>query len=497
MDFFAVNLFLGLYYIRPHEWIPWVGKLHPILLSVIVAIFAVFRRPEGISKSELLKTPHDWMMLFYFLWFVGTSDHPIGTFMDVNNVFAFYWITVLTLTNIERILKFLTWWNIMILAVAAMAIASEFGIDPTHSYEITEWTMKGRLSLNTSIFDNPNALGHSIVAGVVMIYFLWFWNQSIVGKTASSIILILPLSCIYLTASKGAFLSGFATVVNAVTFRRPLAVKIGIFVVAGTAGWFALNSLPRMQELEYTRNNQAISARVAAFGFGLDCMQTHFTGIGYGNFEERFFERNHYLRTAHSSYVEAGSELGEPGLYLFLGVLYCCFRTLLTARTNNNEEERTRRVLFGLFVSYVVSSWMICWTYRATFFLMVAAIAAFHRQMLKYNTPQPGSQPAGLEIQMAIPAGIPTTATVVRTGGWQPPSAATLVKAEPRPATDITALFIKPEEEKLKPGEDRPVIVKLGIQWNRITVLDLICIALVTYATVQFWLYSMHKMHNS
>jgi hypothetical protein len=495
MDFFAVNLFLALYYIRPHEWISWVGHLHPILLSVVLAIIAVMRRPEGIHWREFFKTPHDWMMLTYFLWFVGSNRDPISVFKDINNVFAFYWITVLTLTNSERILKFLTWWNMMILAVAAMAIASEFGIDPTHSYEITDWRMKGRLSLNTSIFDNPNALGHSIVGALVMLYFLGFWNRSVVWKIFTPVVMILPLSCIYLTASKGAFLSGFATIINALTFRRPMAVKILIFTLAGTLGWLALNALPRMQELEYTRNNQAINGRVAAFGFGLEVMHKNLAGIGYNTFDDRFFEKNHYHKTAHSSYVEAGTELGEPGLYLFLGILYCCFRTLLTAKTTNDEEERIRRVLFGLFVSYTVSSWMICWTYRATFFLMAAAIAAFHRQMLKHNEAPPVLGSGGIEIQLAVPAGIPTTATVVRTNDWRPAATATLVRRDERP-TVITAAVLAPGEEKLRPGEQKPVAVIPGIQWNRITLLDLLYIALLTFATIQFWQYSMHKMHE-
>jgi putative inorganic carbon (hco3(-)) transporter len=462
MDFFTVKLFLALYYIRPHEWLPLIGSLRPILLTVALAIYALYNRPGGIRRSDLFQTPHDWMMLVYFIWFVGTSRSPTQVFMSVNNVFAFYWITVLTLNSTERLVNFLIWWNIMILAVAGLAVASEYGFDPMNSYEVTHGKMQGRLSLNTSIFDNPNALGHSVVGALVMLYFLGFWNRDGAWKIGTSIVTILPLTCIYMTASKGAFLSGFATLANALTFKRPLAVKILIFTVAGTMGWLALNALPRMQELESTDKNQAINGRVAAFRFGLNAMRTHLTGLGYGNFMERFFEANDYYKTAHSSYVEAGAELGEPGLYLFVGILYCCLRTLLNAKTANTEEERARRALFGLFISYTVSSWMICWTYRATFFLMAGAIAAFHRQMRVHNQPAAAPESPGIEIQMDTPAGIPT---------------------------NVTAAFVKPDPAPASPD-------LLGIRWNRVNLLDLAIIALLTLATVQYWSYVMNKMHT-
>jgi hypothetical protein len=490
MDFFAVKLFLALYYIRPHEWIGWVGALHPILLTVAIAIFALFRRKEGFNKSELLKTPHDWMMLAYFVWFVGSNSNPLEVFLAINNVFAFYWITVLTLTSLDRMLKFLTWWNTMILVVAAMAVASEFGFDLLDSASLTNGKMLGRLALNTSIFNNPNALGHSVVCAVAMLYFIGFWNRQFISKIFTSILEILPLTCIFLTASKGAFLSGFATIVTALTFRRSWTMKILICTLAGTIGWVGLKTLPRMQELDTsTKRNEAISGRVAAFQFGLRAMHSSLRGIGYNNFEDRFMEEYHYPKTAHSSYVEAGAELGEPGLYLFLGVIYCCYRTLLTAKTVTEEEERIRRLLFCLLISYTVSSWMICWTYRASFFLMAAAIAAFHRQMLKHNQPAPApANITGMEIQMAVPAGIPTTAVLAMPVG--PPAVATATLSTPDSLTrTVVTGMIRPREKTAPPQT-------AGIQWNRISLADLGLILLTTCAVIQIWQYSMNVMHE-
>src|SRR5205085_889379 len=79
---------------------------------------------------------------------------------------------------------------------------------------------------------------------------------------------------------------------------------------------------------------------------------------------------------------------GYVGLFLFIGIIYWSLRTLIAARTSNTDEERIRRILFVLVFSYIISSWMVNFTYRVSFFLMAAAIAAFHRQLMEKNQPK-------------------------------------------------------------------------------------------------------------
>src|SRR5690606_6916357 len=61
---------------------------------------------------------------------------------------------------------------------------------------------------------------------------------------------------------------------------------------------------------------------------------------------------------------------------------YCCLRTLFTSKTRNEGEERVRRILFAIIISYMISSWMVDFAYRVAFFLCVGAIAAYHRLLL-------------------------------------------------------------------------------------------------------------------
>ncbi len=164
MDFFFLIVFLTIYYIRPHEWIDWVGQVRPITLTIVFALLSLFLRERGVKFSQIIRTPHDRLMVLYLLWICVASKDLISTLGLAYHLFIFYFLVVLIAYNKERIKSFVGWWALMIYAIAFLAWASEIGFDPTGSYARTHGArLQGRLILNTSLFNNPNALGHSVV----------------------------------------------------------------------------------------------------------------------------------------------------------------------------------------------------------------------------------------------------------------------------------------------------------------------------------------------
>lgn len=477
MDLFSIILFLGLYYVRPHEWVAFVADLNPFRIAVGLGVVSLFTKHKGLGWRDFIKTPHDWFMLVYLLWIVYASDSHWDTFMEMYNLFVFYWIAVITLDSVQRLQTFLNWWAFFILVLSALALASEYGFDPTGSYDITHGYMKDRLMWNTSIFNNPNALGHSVAPGIVMIYFIIVWNRPIFSRVVIPALLFLPMYCVYLTQSKGAFLTSFATAVTAISFKRPIMVQAAIFVVAGTLGWTALNALPRMQELQSSKNDQAIQGRVAAFRFGMAMMNSRPNGIGCNRFVNAFFRMNHYRKAAHSSYVNVGAELGAHGLYLFLGILYCCLRTLLFARTTTDDEERVRRILFVLVFSYCVSSWMVGWSYRTTYFLMAAGTAALHRHLLKkQNIVAVSTDAPVVEVE---------TTPSLAFGQLQP--------AGGMPAMTVGQFVLTPPA-KAATDSATTTTAKPRVFWNRIGWVDVVCVYLIFRGAIWYWNHLIETM---
>lgn len=483
MDFAAIALFLVLYHLRLQEWVSLARSLRLVAFSMAFAIVATLLRERGFKFKDLIRTPHDWFMVAFLIWTVMTG--PPFTWGQVYPVFLYYFMTVQALYSLNRLQWFLTLWAAMLIVIAGLAVVSMYGFDPMNSYDLTMGIMKGRLALNTSIFNNPNGLGHAIVPVVVMLYYLCVWKRPVAVKILLFPLLFLPLYCIYLTESKGSYLAGFVAIVSCLTLGRPKTVQLTVLFFAITFGFGALYALPRMESLN--RGEQGIQGRLAAFGWGLNQMRSERSGIGYGNWDPKFTRENHYQKSPHSSYIHIGAEEGEPGLFLFMGIIYCCLRTVLTAKTTTVAEERVRRLLFVLLICYVLSSWMVGQAWRATFFLMVAAIAAFHRHLLAQESPETEeAKEAEAERKREALLSPALRLTPLQPAYLSGPMAVTMTSMTATLPGTLTATGTRVAGLKAKPKEEEPV--KKGI-WNRITWVDILFALGFTYATIRFWSY--------
>ncbi|MDG2125700.1 MAG: hypothetical protein P8J87_18515, partial [Verrucomicrobiales bacterium] len=186
MDFFAAALLLILYFIRPQDWVPGMAGLNIVKPIIALGLLGLMSRsrtrdPEASSGGESLTprmglSPHDWMMLIYITYIVVTAPDSFETLKGILPLGSFYLLTALALNTSDRLLRYLKYWAISVTAIAALAVASEFGIDITQSADLTE-RMQGRLVLNTWMLNNPNALGHTAIAAVPLAYFIFGWKR--------------------------------------------------------------------------------------------------------------------------------------------------------------------------------------------------------------------------------------------------------------------------------------------------------------------------------
>jgi hypothetical protein len=506
MDLVTVILFLILYYLRPQEWSAAFSTIHFAQIVMLTGLATLFFRERGLRPRDLFRTPHDWAVLAFWLWLVLSAVHPWETFKENANLLVFYIVIVQTLYSVSRMKIFAGWWTMLIVVIACLALASLWGFDPLDSLERTNGPMKGRLVLNLSIFNNPNGLGHSVVPAIPMLYYYLIWRRPIMWRVVGCALLILPLACIYLTLSKGAFLCAGITIVATMTFGRPKSMQIAILVAALLFGAGALYSLPRMNELNNSKSDEAIQGRVAAFKHGYALLQTTFKGTGKGSWVNDPFYTSyitvfvppkmgseeqgrtvlkaiHYNKAPHSSYVCIGAELGKPGLFLLVAVLYCCLRTTITAKTETPDEERIRRMLFVLVLSYIVSSWMVDFEYRPTFFMFTAATAALHRHLHGLLGRKEESDEEGAAPESSLPV-------------WHPPQLLpqpALAAALPNASLSQHLLPTESEAVAITAAEPQPTS-RVGGGWNRLWLFDLAAITLLTWAVIRFWAYIMVRM---
>jgi hypothetical protein len=280
------------------------------MLTLGFAIITMFIRERGFSFRSLFKTAHDWVIFAFFIWILLTADSTMDAWSRIKVFFISYIVIVQAVNNFQRLNVLLVWWMCFLAFIALMAILSQFGIDPLGSAYLTNDVNKGRLSLNLSLFDNPNALGHSIVPLLLMCYFYFIWKRPLFIKEAGLFLMLIPSYCLYLTQSKGAFLSGFVSGIIGFTFGKPKFVQVLILISAMTFGWAGLQMLPRMEQIKTMRSDEGIIVRIQAWKTGFNTMNTLYPkGTGIDTFPMVFQRVYGYPKASHSSYVQVGTEL--------------------------------------------------------------------------------------------------------------------------------------------------------------------------------------------
>ena len=266
MDFRVAIAFLLINYLRPQDWVPGMigfGIIQPFM-AVWLLVLAAGRSEESPLKG-LVRTPHDWIMLGYLAYVTFTAPDAMDAFKGFLPGVAIYFFTVQSLTSWSRLLDYLKWWNIALLAITVLAILSLYGFDPTGGQTITQ-QMKGRLSLGTWMHRNPNALGHSVVAIIPLSFALYFWRGGGNGKLIMFPFFVgLAFFCLWQTQSKGAYVVGGISFVIMLMVGKSRWLKVIIVALAMTAGFSALSFMPRMNEMGNLRSEEGVMGRLMAW----------------------------------------------------------------------------------------------------------------------------------------------------------------------------------------------------------------------------------------
>lgn len=476
MEFFFAVFFLLLYYIRPQDWVAGMAGMtvvKPIIAAWLLVLMAARSRPSPLPG--IFRTPHDWILLAYYLYVGLTAPDVSGTLKGFLPLVAFYFLTVQSLNTWPRLLSYLRWWGLALLVVALFGVLSVFGIDITGAREVTD-LYRGRLSLGTWLHNNPNALGHTVIVLLPLGYVLFFWR-----RPAASRLFVYPAVaaiagyCAWRTESKGAFVVGGILVTLIFVIGRPKLVQLFALGTAMTLGISALSFLPRMSEMGDLRSDEGVQGRLLAWEMARAVSKSDPTGQGWNQFIAYIPWREglNFMvvpKATHSSYVQVGADLGIYGMFFYLAGMWCAFHTLVSLKPANDEQERCRRAILLVLAGYVLSGWMINRQYHTEYFLVIAAAAAAHRL-------RKGEE--ALLGEPAAPSGLEPAADIL------PPEAP--FSPEPRPAGG-------PVPRPAFRAPTRPLSERLGPLWNRLGLTDLAACAALTWLTFWTWDYLMRSI---
>lgn len=383
MDYTAIRIAILLWLVRPQDWLSGFAGFGFMSYAMIVAIVGVARRPTGLQISEYFRSPSDWFVAAYLIWITYSTGDWFNTAKALVPFAGFYFCTALVLNSMQRLRGFLTCWVIGLAVVSVFALSTAYGMELAPGSGSLTDSFAGRLTLNTWIYNNPNALGHGVVALIPLAYVWLIWKRSAGSQLMGFVVICLAASVAYETQSKGAYICGAAAIVVGLLFKRSRFVQFTVIIAAMTLGIGALKLLPRMETLD--DKEAGIAGRLIIWQMAHNAMSNTFSGEGWKKFEAWVDTTDYGLirKATHGSYVNVGADLGYPGLFLFVAILYAGARTLWMSRPQSDpadmDADRCQRALLSLLASYVASAWMIDRAYHTDYFILAGAIAAFHR----------------------------------------------------------------------------------------------------------------------
>lgn len=390
MDFATAILVLVSYLLRLHQLVPGGEWLFAQKYLMAASALAMMSRSRGFDWKQLLKTPMDWAVVLYLGFIVYHEEEHWETFKEVGKLFLFYAVTAQALCNSKRLFVYMCVWAGCTVVLALVTLDSAYGIDFSDSQSLLS-LYENRQCLNLSIYNNPNALGHTVILGLPMVLHAFF-----LGRGTALKLLCLPmwaavLTAVYLTESKGAFLVGAALSVITLWVGRSWVVRVVIIVVLAGGGAAAFQALPRMEALQSSSaiaSDEGIWGRLAVWNAGIEQLQEDSSGVGW----KEFFPLISYVdsrgkvtffrKGPHNSYVAVAAELGYLGLFFYLLVLAACLRVVVQFGGRGSRQVRAKSLILVVLMGYAISGWLIERPYHIEYFLIAGVCAAFQRLRL-------------------------------------------------------------------------------------------------------------------
>ncbi len=381
MDFIAAVTFLCVYFIRPQDWVPGMSGFNIVMPIMAFGFLGLITKSESLLANgwrSILRTPHDWLVYIYSLYILFTAPVFSEAFSELLPLIGFYFLTTQAITSYGHLWRYMKAWMWCLVAIAFLAVGSLFGLDFTGARAVTEQN-QGRLCLNTWMLDNPNALGHTEIVALPLLYFGLFWHQSVLRKLLALAFAGLALLCVYYTESKGSYISGLVALTGGLVFGRSKRSQVFLLSLVLLLSGTLLSALPRMTDMSSLKSDEGVMGRVMSWEIARTSVRSHTYGEGMRKFDAYIkWEGETIRKPPHSSYIQIAADLGYPGLAIFLGILSASLISLWRIQGTTQVGEASRRMLFSVLLAYLVSSWMIQRPYHAEVFTMVAAISAYH-----------------------------------------------------------------------------------------------------------------------
>ena len=320
--YFWLAVFCVVYCARPEDWIPGLQYIPLAKISGGFAIMGLLLSLGG-SKRGLRDLPREagYLLLLIGLLFVSAAFSPVwkgGAFfraLDFAKVFVAWVLTFVAVTSLARLRR------VLFIQTASVAVISIVSMIRGASHPRLDGVLGG-------IYSNPNDLAFAIILSLPFCLGFLLRTGSLARKAAWTACLLLMTGALFLTASRGAF----------ITFLVAGAVSLWHFGIKGRRLYLIGTAALMAMVVGVVAGGQLKDRLLAMSGEGLD---TSSQSSAYGSYEQRrilisrslegierypilgvglhnFSTYSGVWRDVHVTYLQIAVEGGIPCLILYL-----------------------------------------------------------------------------------------------------------------------------------------------------------------------------------
>ena len=367
-------------FIAPQLWIePFVNMRVDLFIYPAWLVYLAF---SGRINKFFEYNKQDILFILFVVWLIGSAVINDGNAntkdIIVNYIkwFVLYKMVAATVQDNEAFIKTIHKLILIVFVIVIEAIQHKLSADGIGwagqtlawvDQSVTDAGGTGRTRW-INIFDGP---GVFCVMFTLILPFIVIRQDNAFSKTEKLVAycLMVPLLyAIWTTGSRGGFLATLVIFASYTLSRLNISfnamLRIGIFL--SVVFMLAPSHLTTMRD-----SNKSAQHRVDMWVEGIEMVQQNpVLGIGRGNF-------SHYTGSliAHNSSIEIMGELGLPGLYLWIALIYMAFKTIMH-KLATEPDQRIKSYYRGLIiciVGYLANSMFVTLEYETFYFILAMA----------------------------------------------------------------------------------------------------------------------------
>lgn len=341
-SFFFALLYLVAEYMRPqtmYDAIAWVPFGQLAILGLLAAVIVEGRARLNANRlNGLLLAYLGWFAIAYFD--AVRQELALQPLIDFSKWVVIYFLLINTINSRAKLYFFLLLLLLLNFKYAQYAtrlwVAAGFYSDPRG--------LNAGGGIGSSFFQNPNDFGIAMSTVLGLAYamiagdkarWLGFIRAQWFHAANAAVVLLAILA----SSSRGAALGAAAVAMGiwAKSDKKIAALVLLAFIAVATVSLIPDDNWERFRNMG-TEQDESGQSRLSLWSAGIRmALENPLTGVGPNNFVfvNTQFYMSMYAVVQHNVFIQAASELGFPGLFLFVLMIVAAFR--------NHRE--TRRIL--------------------------------------------------------------------------------------------------------------------------------------------------------